>query len=111
MTSPGAEPAGQPSEKPWNDHQRLVRSERVLDVVNDDIAVTPAEVLHATGFRGVQAKENLSSAFRQRDDVELEAGDESQPADLRFSQSGCRDLNPGPSVPQTDALTKLRHSP
>ena len=25
--------------------------------------------------------------------------------------SGCRDLNPGPSVPQTDALTKLRHSP
>jgi hypothetical protein len=26
-------------------------------------------------------------------------------------ESGCRDLNPGPSVPQTDALTKLRHSP
>src|SRR3954468_3658100 len=25
--------------------------------------------------------------------------------------SGCRDSNPGPSVPQTDALTKLRHSP
>ena len=25
--------------------------------------------------------------------------------------SGCRDLNSGPSVPQTDALTKLRHSP
>ena len=26
-------------------------------------------------------------------------------------QSGWRDLNPRPSVPQTDALTKLRHSP
>jgi hypothetical protein len=25
--------------------------------------------------------------------------------------SGWRDLNPRPSVPQTDALTKLRHSP
>ena len=25
--------------------------------------------------------------------------------------SGCRDLNPGPLVPQTSALTKLRHSP
>src|SRR5215470_3527990 len=25
--------------------------------------------------------------------------------------SGCRDLNPGPSVPQTDTLTKLRHIP
>src|SRR6478735_4857343 len=25
--------------------------------------------------------------------------------------SGCRDLNPGPLVPQTNALTKLRHSP
>ena len=31
--------------------------------------------------------------------------------DLRFYWSGCRDLNSGPSVPQTDALTKLRHSP
>ena len=30
---------------------------------------------------------------------------------LRFLLSGCRDLNSGPSVPQTDALTKLRHSP
>ena len=30
---------------------------------------------------------------------------------LRFYWSGCRDLNSGPSVPQTDALTKLRHSP
>jgi hypothetical protein len=28
-----------------------------------------------------------------------------------YSWSGCRDSNPGPSVPQTDALTKLRHSP
>jgi hypothetical protein len=27
------------------------------------------------------------------------------------SVSGWRDLNPRPSVPQTDALTKLRHSP
>ena len=26
-------------------------------------------------------------------------------------QSGWRDSNPRPSVPQTDALTKLRHSP
>ena len=25
--------------------------------------------------------------------------------------SGRRDLNPGPSVPQTDTLTKLRHVP
>jgi hypothetical protein len=25
--------------------------------------------------------------------------------------SGCRDLNSGPLVPQTSALTKLRHSP
>ena len=25
--------------------------------------------------------------------------------------SGCRDLNPGPSAPQTDTLTKLRHIP
>jgi hypothetical protein len=25
--------------------------------------------------------------------------------------SGWRDSNPRPSVPQTDALTKLRHSP
>ena len=31
--------------------------------------------------------------------------------DLYFFRSGCRDSNPGPSVPQTDALTKLRHSP
>ena len=31
--------------------------------------------------------------------------------DLRIYWSGCRDLNSGPSVPQTDALTKLRHSP
>ena len=31
--------------------------------------------------------------------------------DLRSCWSGCRDSNPGPSVPQTDALTKLRHSP
>src|SRR5436190_20707542 len=31
--------------------------------------------------------------------------------DLRKQESGCRDSNPGPSVPQTDALTKLRHSP
>ncbi len=30
---------------------------------------------------------------------------------LGFYRSGCRDLNSGPSVPQTDALTKLRHSP
>ena len=29
---------------------------------------------------------------------------------LRFLLSGCRDLNSGPSVPQTDALTKLRHT-
>ena len=29
----------------------------------------------------------------------------------RGVESGCRDSNPGPSVPQTDALTKLRHSP
>ena len=28
-----------------------------------------------------------------------------------FGLSGCRDLNPGPLVPQTNALTKLRHSP
>ena len=38
-----------------------------------------------------------------------------QPAEmgfyLGFYWSGCRDLNSGPSVPQTDALTKLRHSP
>ena len=26
-------------------------------------------------------------------------------------QSGCRDLNSGPRVPQTDALTRLRHTP
>ena len=32
-------------------------------------------------------------------------------ADLHFSESGWRDSNPRPSVPQTDALTKLRHSP
>jgi hypothetical protein len=29
----------------------------------------------------------------------------------RGLQSGCRDLNSGPSVPQTDALTRLRHTP
>ena len=28
-----------------------------------------------------------------------------------YSQSGCRDLNPGPLDPQSSALTKLRHSP
>jgi hypothetical protein len=33
------------------------------------------------------------------------------PRGLVFRWSGCRDSNPGPSVPQTDALTKLRHSP
>ena len=32
-------------------------------------------------------------------------------SDLRTSESGWRDSNPRPSVPQTDALTKLRHSP
>jgi hypothetical protein len=26
-------------------------------------------------------------------------------------QSGCRDLNSGPLVPQTSALTRLRHTP
>ncbi len=31
--------------------------------------------------------------------------------DLRFYSSGWGDLNSRPSVPQTDALTKLRHSP
>ncbi len=36
---------------------------------------------------------------------------EPQAADLHLLWSGCRDSNPGPSVPQTDALTKLRHSP
>ncbi len=30
---------------------------------------------------------------------------------LRFFLSGWGDLNSRPSVPQTDALTKLRHSP
>ena len=30
---------------------------------------------------------------------------------LRFLLSGWGDLNSRPSVPQTDALTKLRHSP
>jgi hypothetical protein len=30
---------------------------------------------------------------------------------LELFLSGCRDLNPGPLVPQTNALTKLRHSP
>ena len=34
-----------------------------------------------------------------------------RPLTCVFSWSGCRDSNPGPSVPQTDALTKLRHSP
>jgi hypothetical protein len=33
------------------------------------------------------------------------------PAHVRIRESGWRDLNPRPSVPQTDALTKLRHSP
>ncbi len=28
-----------------------------------------------------------------------------------LSESGCRDLNPGPLDPQSSALTKLRHSP
>ena len=31
--------------------------------------------------------------------------------DLGFCLSGWGDLNSRPSVPQTDALTKLRHSP
>ena len=31
--------------------------------------------------------------------------------DLGFYLSGWGDLNSRPSVPQTDALTKLRHSP
>src|SRR5690606_28001480 len=33
------------------------------------------------------------------------------PATRAIMWSGWRDLNPRPSVPQTDALTKLRHSP
>ena len=40
-----------------------------------------------------------------------ESGPPEIPSYLRFLLSGCRDLNSGPSVPQTDALTKLRHSP
>ena len=32
-------------------------------------------------------------------------------SNLRFFLSGWGDLNSRPSVPQTDALTKLRHSP
>src|SRR3954454_25325241 len=33
-------------------------------------------------------------------------------ADLRpFLKSGCPDLNRGPLVPQTSALTRLRHTP
>ena len=32
-------------------------------------------------------------------------------SNLRFLLSGWGDLNSRPSVPQTDALTKLRHSP
>ena len=34
------------------------------------------------------------------------------PAKLKtFRQSGCPDLNRGPLVPQTSALTRLRHTP
>jgi hypothetical protein len=32
-------------------------------------------------------------------------------ASVLLSESGCRDLNPGPLDPQSSALTKLRHSP
>ena len=33
------------------------------------------------------------------------------PNGVNRSESGCRDLNPGPLDPQSSALTKLRHSP
>jgi hypothetical protein len=33
------------------------------------------------------------------------------PKGVNRSESGCRDLNPGPLDPQSSALTKLRHSP
>src|SRR5438876_3477870 len=34
-----------------------------------------------------------------------------KPALAGLRQSGCRDLNSGPLVPQTSALTRLRHTP
>jgi hypothetical protein len=49
--------------------------------------------------------------MRQIEEAAVYARAETPADDLRFRWSGWRDSNPRPSVPQTDALTKLRHSP
>ncbi len=38
-------------------------------------------------------------------------GNEKTPPERGFHPSGRRDLNSGPLVPQTSALTRLRHAP
>ena len=70
-------------------------------------------VLEAVTYEDVDSQESADRPRTTRPDNRAEPEERGQPFPMSrdITQSGCRDLNPGPQRPERCALTKLRYTP